>query len=124
MESNADFASRDKQGELRSPYPSDLARYWALDPSITFLNHGSFGSCPIAVLEVQQCLRERLEKDPVQFFQRDLEVLWDEAVHHLAEFLGVDPERLAFVPNTTTGANTILKSIQLGPGAELLTTTN
>ena len=108
----------------RGSCSSECARYWTLDPSVTFLNHGSFGACPLAVLEAQQHLRERVEKDPVQFFRRDLEPLWDEALHQLSEFLGAVPEQLAFVPNTTTGINTILRSIQLERGAELLTTTH
>ena len=57
---------------------------WTLDPAIRFLNHGSFGACPRAVLEVQSELRARLEREPVQFLMRSAEPLLDEARTALA----------------------------------------
>ena len=47
--------------------PSELAGQWALDPAIAFLNHGSFGACPRAVLDAQDRYRDRMEAQPVQF---------------------------------------------------------
>ena len=102
--------------------PSSLARLWTLDPAVTFLNHGSFGACPRPVLEAQQCLRERLERQPVQFLSRDLEALLDDARRVLAAFLGAEPEGLVFVTNATTAVNAVLRSLALAPGDQLLVT--
>lgn len=95
---------------------------WLLDPAITFLNHGSYGACPRAVLERQAELRKRLERQPVQFLGRDLEGLLDEARAGLAAFVGADPAGLAFVPNATTGVNAFLASFPLTAGDQVVVT--
>lgn len=102
--------------------PSPLATHWTLDPEVTFLNHGSFGACPRAVLARQSELRARLERQPVRFFVRDLEPLLDEARSALGLFLGAAPDDLAFVPNATTAVNAVVRSLQFAPGDELLAT--
>jgi isopenicillin-N epimerase len=104
------------------PPAKHLLQYWSLDPSITFLNHGSFGACPLPVLAKQQQLRAQMEQQPLQFFERDLEALLDEARFELAAFIGAEPDNLAFVPNATTAINTVLRSLRFQPGDELLTT--
>jgi isopenicillin-N epimerase len=95
--------------------------FWGLHPEVAYLNHGAFGACPTLVLELQAQLRARLEAGPVHFMMRDLEPLLDKAREQLAVFLDADADDLAFVPNATTGVNTVLRSLRFGPGDELLT---
>jgi len=99
-----------------------FANGWTLDPDCIFLNHGSFGACPRPVLEAQQRLRERMEHQPVRFLFREYEALWDQARKELAAFVACDASDLVFVPNATTGVNTVLRSLALKPGDELLVT--
>lgn len=94
---------------------------WRLDPSVTFLNHGSYGACPEPVLAVQRDLREHLEAEPVRFLTGELPARLDAARHAVARFLCADPDGLAFVPNATTGINTVVQSLRFKPGDELLT---
>ncbi len=101
---------------------STLATHWGLDPSIDFLNHGSFGACPREVLAVQAALRDRMEAEPVQFLWHDLDGLLATSRAALAAFIGADADDLAFVPNATTGVNTVLQSLHFEVGDELLTT--
>lgn len=100
----------------------ELSGHWQLDSGIDFLNHGSFGACPSVVLEAQQRVRERLEREPVSFMLRELEPALDAARAALAQLVGADADDLAFVTNATTGVNTVLRSLSFAAGDELLTT--
>lgn len=91
-----------------------------------FLNHGSFGGCPAAVLETQAAWRARLEGEPVRFFAEDMFDLMDWARRDTARFLGFDPHGLVFVSNATTGVATAIHNLiasgQASAGDELLVT--
>ena len=102
----------------------ELAQHWKLDPEITFLNHGSFGACPTRVLARQSELRTQMEGEPLRFFMRELEPLLDAARASLAAFVHAPSSDIAFVNNATAGVNTVLRSLRLEPGDELLTTSH
>ncbi len=108
--------------ETNATPESPWAHLWLLDPAVAYLNHGSFGACPKAILEKQSELRLELEKEPVDFFVRALPGLFAGARAALAAFVGADGDDLAFVPNATAGINAVVRSLALSPGDELLTT--
>ncbi|HUO81089.1 MAG TPA: aminotransferase class V-fold PLP-dependent enzyme [Steroidobacteraceae bacterium] len=100
------------------PFPS----LWCLDAAVTYLNHGSFGACPAAVLAAQSALRDELEREPVEFLAVRLQDRLHAARAELAAFVGADPADLAFVNNATSGVSAVLRSLEFRPGDELLTT--
>jgi len=99
-----------------------LKSFFLLDPSVHFLNHGSFGACPKPVFEAYQEWQRRLERQPVLFLGREITALDREARGALAEYVHTAPENLVFVANATHGVNIIARSLALGPGDEILTT--
>ncbi len=109
------------------PYPRRVKPHgpdspWRLNPEVTFLNHGSFGACPVPVLEAQRALIDALEADPIEVLWETLETRMDTARREVAAFISADPEGLVFLPNATTGVSTVLRSLRFEPGDELLTT--
>jgi isopenicillin-N epimerase len=93
---------------------------WTLDPTVDFLNHGSFGATPRSVLDAQAAWRARMEAQPVAFLARELEPEVQRVRARLAGFLRADPAGLALVPNATTGVNTVLRAFDWRAGDEVL----
>lgn len=93
-----------------------------LNPEITFLNHGSFGACPIPILENYQYWQKELEREPVQFILKKVPIYLQTAKEAVAQFVGCDADDFFFTANPTIAINTIMRSMDLQPGDEILTT--
>ena len=102
----------------------DFPSLWCLDPSVAYLNHGSYGACPRAVLELQRSLQLEMEREPVDFLARRLPERLQSARAAVAGFLGADARDLVFVPSATAGVNAVLRSLSFAPGDELLATSH
>lgn len=74
------------------------------------------------MLDAQSELRRQLECEPGEFLWRRLPKLLTEARRRVGEFLGCTADGITFVPNATTAVNTVVKSLDLGPGDDLVTT--
>lgn len=93
-----------------------------LDKTITFLNHGSFGACPKTIFEEFQRFQLELESEPVQFIQKKQAGYLKTARESLAKFVSCEAQDLYFTPNPTFAINTIMRSLNLQEGDEILTT--
>jgi isopenicillin-N epimerase len=101
---------------------SDSKSQFLLDSEIVYLNHGSFGACPRPVFETYQTWQRELERQPVAFLGRRATELMAEARAALATYLGVAARDVVYFPNPTTALNAVIRSLNLRPGDEILTT--
>jgi isopenicillin-N epimerase len=109
-----------------------MLAHWPLDPAITYLNHGTVGVVPKRVTLAQRAIAEELERQPARFLLRELADVgpWPTsrpprmrvAAAEVAAFVGVGPDDLVFVENTTTGCNAVLGSFPFAAGDEILLT--
>jgi isopenicillin-N epimerase len=93
-----------------------------LDPTITFLNHGSFGACPKPIFEEYQRFQLELETEPVLFIQKKVAGYLKVAREKLSTYIGCDSLDVFFTPNPTFAINTIMRSLDLQEGDEILST--
>ncbi|MGQ0605178.1 MAG: aminotransferase class V-fold PLP-dependent enzyme [Anaerolineales bacterium] len=100
----------------------DFRDSFLLDPTVTFLNHGSFGACPKPVFEEYQRWQRELERQPVEFIGRRYNGLMRAAREALAEYVGTVADNLVYVPNATVALNIVARSLKLQPSDEILTT--
>lgn len=107
-----------------------MLEYWSLDPKILYLNHGTVGVTPNTVMQVQQQLRDEIERQPARFMLRELEhhsrtppahlPRLRQAANQVAAFFGVEGNDLVFVDNATTGVNAVMRSLKFAKDDEIL----
>lgn len=93
-----------------------------LDPTITYLNHGSYGACPRPVFENYQYWQKALESEPVQFITKISPEALLTSKKALAKYIGCHHEDFFFTQNPTMAVNQVVKSLNFRPGDEVLTT--
>jgi len=99
-----------------------IASQFLLDPDVAFFNHGSFGACPRPVFDKYQHWQRELERQPVDFIQRQRPELTLEARQKMGAYVGTDGTHVVFVPNATYGVNIAARSLKLQAGDEVLAT--
>ena len=99
----------------------NLRKLFLLDPSVTFLNHGSFGATPKPVFDEYQHWQLELERQPVEFMGRRFTGLMAESRAALGQYLGTHADNLIYTQNVTVSINIVARSLELGAGDEVLT---
>jgi isopenicillin-N epimerase len=101
---------------------NSLKKHFQLDPSVVFLNHGSFGATPKPVFNMYQYWQRELERQPVEFLGRRHNALMAESRATLAKVLGTSADNLVYTQNVTISLNIVARSLELGAGDEVLST--
>ena len=99
-----------------------MKEQFLLNTELTFLNHGSFGACPKPIFENYQNFQREMESDPVYFIQKKFPKHLEKAKKPLADFINCDANNFVFTPNPTVAINTVMRSLHLQEGDEILAT--
>lgn len=97
-------------------YGGPYAAAFGLDPGRTFMNIGTTGSTPIAVLKNLAANNALIARDPTVSFNTQ------EMRDTIAPGFGCDPFEITISGNTTDGMNKILNGLSFQPGDEIITT--
>ena len=95
---------------------------FSIDPEVTFLNHGSFGACPKEVFNSLIDFQKKLEFEPVKHLAYDIYQYLKESRYALSEYVNCDKDDIAYFPNPSTALNTLIRSLDLKEGDQILTT--
>lgn len=93
---------------------------WQLDPQWTFLNHGSFGARLERVATEQERWRRRLERQPLRFMLDEYLPELEKVRRRVAQLAGAPADEVVLVPNATYGVSSVLRSLKLSDGDELI----
>lgn len=89
-------------------------KYFDFDPEYVPLNHGSFGSAPIAVNARRDAENKELRANPDKYFRFTAGSRTATVLKKLWPYLGITSEKtgknVVFVTNATMGVNTVLRS--------------
>jgi isopenicillin-N epimerase len=95
---------------------------WLIDPAVAYLNHGGFGALPVEVADAAARIRADVEANPTDVLIRQWQGRVDAVRDRLASLLRGDPSDLVFVANATAGTATVIASLGLAAGDEVVTT--
>jgi isopenicillin-N epimerase len=100
-----------------TPFGPAWRANWHLDPHITYLNHGTVGATPIAILDAQRALQDEIERHPSRFLLHELTEIGGTAhprmraaADEVAAFLGARGQDLVFTDNATAAISAVLQS--------------
>ncbi|KAI2623701.1 putative aminotransferase family protein [Xylaria nigripes] len=94
--------------------------HFGFSPDYIPVNHGSYGTSPVAVRKVRTALQAEVEEAPDRFIMIDWPARLKESRALAANMLHCATEDLVFAPNATTGNETILKNQHWNPGDVIL----
>ena len=108
----------------RSAFGLAARHHFFLDWRFVHVNHGSFGVMPRAVCRARAEAEAGIEAFPDDFFRRHALRRYREVADAVAAYVRAPPGSVALVDNATSGVNSVLRGLALGPGDAFLISDN
>ncbi|KAJ7110373.1 PLP-dependent transferase [Mycena crocata] len=99
-------------GESPPEFGHSILQYFAFDPGYTNLNHGSYGSLPVPVIEACKILDSEAESNPDRWIRFTYLPRLTAVRERIASMIGAKTEECVLVPNASHGISTVLRNIE------------
>ncbi|KAI0200220.1 pyridoxal phosphate-dependent transferase [Astrocystis sublimbata] len=93
------------------PFGKESLRYFDFHPEYRNLNHGSFGASPRDIRNLMKHHQDLCEAKPDSYIRYEYPIILDECRDAMAKFINAPTDTVVFVPNATTGVNTVLRNL-------------
>ncbi|KAJ4002601.1 hypothetical protein NW752_001116 [Fusarium irregulare] len=103
------------RGKCASAMGSMAKKDFMFDPEWRNMNHGSFGTYPKAVQAKFREYQDASEARPDPFIRYEYPKLLDQSRAAVAELVNAPLDTVVFVPNATTGVNTVFRNLKWNP---------
>ncbi|KAI5252033.1 PLP-dependent transferase [Aureobasidium subglaciale] len=97
-----------------------LKRQFLFDPAYRNLNHGSFGTFPRVVRDALRHSQDECEAKPDAYIRYAYPKALDVSREAVARLINAPVDTCVFVPNATTGVNTVLRNLMFAEGDVIL----
>lgn len=84
------------------------------------INHGSYGTYPNVIKPIMREFQDKAEQHPDRWNRIDSKELIKSNLGRLSKLVQCDGSDLAFVPNASSGVNTVLRSFPFKQGDKIL----
>lgn len=91
-----------------------------MPPELSVMNAANLCPSPASTLQAVHDYTERMDRQPVPSFRREMARVKEPTRDRLAEFLGVTPEEILITRNTSEANNWVSTGLQLGLGDEVV----
>ncbi|KAK5132507.1 hypothetical protein LTR08_008891 [Meristemomyces frigidus] len=89
----------------------EAAKHFAFAEGYRNLNHGSFGTFPTTIRDQLRHFQDQTEAKPDSFIRYAYPKLLDKSREVVAKYLNAPVETCVYIPNATTGINTVLRNL-------------
>ncbi|KAF2010394.1 PLP-dependent transferase [Aaosphaeria arxii CBS 175.79] len=103
-----------------SKFGKELRKDFLFDENWLNLNHGSFGTYPRKIQTILRGFQDEAEARPDKFIRYDYPQYLDESRLAVSKVLNAPVEGVVFVPNATTGVNTVFRNLVFEKGDKIL----
>ncbi|KAF8204459.1 pyridoxal phosphate-dependent transferase [Mycena galopus ATCC 62051] len=89
-----------------------MLEYFPFDPGYVNLNHGSYGSLPLPVMEACKVMDSEAESNPDRWIRFTYSPRLTDVRQRIAALIGAKAEECVLVPNASHGISTVLRNIE------------